>query len=155
MIRFQALPTSEIRALQSGGPDFYGHPPEVTVSDGTGTPCRHCLNDTPKGENMLILSYRPFPSDQPYAEVGPIFLCADVCASHKPSGQLPQILTTSVDYLIKGYSSDDRIVYGTGQVVTPTNLTRAAIAIFKDASVAYIHVRSARNNCYQCKIMRI
>ncbi|MHA1127595.1 MAG: DUF1203 domain-containing protein [Alphaproteobacteria bacterium] len=153
-ILFHALPTNAVRDLQNGQPDFYGQPAEVAISDGAGNPCRHCLSDTPKGARMLILAYRPFPADQPYAEVGPIFLCGDECERFEVSDTLPPILQTSPDYLIKGYSADDRIVYGTGIVIAPEKLITASEAIFTDASVSYIHVRSARNNCYQCKITR-
>ena len=103
---------------------------------------------------MLILSYRPFPNDQPYAEVGPIFLCGDACTRFETSRRLPPVLQTSPDYLIKGYSDDDRIVYGTGIIIAPDNLVATCEDIFADAEVAYIHVRSARNNCFQCKVTR-
>jgi hypothetical protein len=153
-ILFHALPTVIVRALQNGHPDFYNQPVERATSDGAGNPCRHCLSDTPEGKPMLILSYRPFPDDQPYAEVGPIFLCGEACARFATSGTLPAILQTSADYLIKGYNARDRIAYGTGIVVAPEKLVAASENIFTDAAVAYIHVRSARNNCYQCKITR-
>ncbi|MEX0371654.1 MAG: DUF1203 domain-containing protein, partial [Tateyamaria sp.] len=99
------------------------------------------------------LAYKPFEGTHPYAEVGPIFLCADPC----PRGggaELPAILTTSPDYLIKGYSADDRIVYGTGAVTPAPNIHDRVAAIFADPAVAYIHVRSARNNCYQARVDR-
>ena len=153
-ILFHALPTDTVRALQNGQPDFYGQSAERAVSDGAGNPCRHCLSDTPEGARMLILSYRPFPADQPYAEVGPIFLCGDSCERFEPSGALPPILQTSPDFLIKGYSAGDRIVYGTGIVIAPDSLVAACEDIFCDPEVEYIHVRSARNNCYQCKVTR-
>ena len=102
---------------------------------------------------MLVLAHKPFEGTHPYAEVGPIFLCADDCAQGGGEA-LPDILTTSPDYLIKGYSTRDRIIYGTG-VVTPTAEMRSRIAaIFADPEVAYIHVRSARNNCYQARVER-
>ncbi len=153
-ILFHAMPTDVVRALQNEQPDYYGQPAEETISDGAGNPCRHCLSDTPEGARMLILAYRPFADDQPYAEVGPIFLCGDTCERFETSGSLPPILRTSPDYLIKGYGADDRIVYGTGVVIAPDKLTEACEGIFTDTTVAYIHVRSARNNCYQCKITR-
>lgn len=153
-ILFHAMPTIAVRALQNGQPDFYGQSAEHAISDGAGTPCRHCLSDTPKGAPMLILAYRPFPADQPYAEVGPIFLCGDHCDQFVTSSVLPPILQTSPDYLIKGYSDDDRIVYGTGIVIAPESLVAACEDIFADTKVAYIHVRSARNNCFQCKVTR-
>lgn len=153
-VLFHALPTDDVRKLQAGQPDYYGQIPEQAVSDGAGTPCRHCLSDTPEGDRMLILSHRPFLDDQPYAEVGPIFLCRDNCVRFEASENLPPILSTSPDYLIKGYGADDRIVYGTGQIIAPDNMVNACESIFEDPDVAYIHVRSARNNCYQCKVTR-
>ena len=35
-IRFQALPTDEVRRLQHGEPDAYGFTPERKISDGDG-----------------------------------------------------------------------------------------------------------------------
>lgn len=102
---------------------------------------------------MLILAHRPFLETHPYAETGPIFLCAAPCERFDGT-EMPEILTTSPDYLIKGYGKDDRIVYGTG-LVTPTDRISVAVAgIFSRPDVAYIHVRSARNNCYQARIDR-
>ncbi len=151
MLYYHALPTDEVRALQAGGPDAYGNLPERVISDGVGTPCRHCLSDVPKGTGMLILAHRPFSELQPYAETGPIFLCADACEGGGGT-EVPQILTTSPDYLIKGYSADERIVYGTGAVVAQADLEERANAILQDPRVVSVHVRSARNNCYQLRI---
>jgi Protein of unknown function (DUF1203) len=153
MITFIALPTDQVRAYQEGAPDAYGATPEQGVSDGAGNPCRHCLKEIPKGAGMLVLAHRPFAGVHPYAETGPIFLCADRC--ERGGGDLlPEVLGTAPDYLIKGYNARDRIVYGTGVVVTPEGLAARAEAIFSNGDVAYIHVRSARNNCYQARIDR-
>lgn len=153
MLRITALPTGIVRALQNGGPDAHGQRPERAVSDGGGNPCRHCLRYIPEGAEMLILAHRPFPQAQPYAETGPIFLCAEPCARHEGDG-FPQALESSPDYLIKGYSADHRIVYGTGLVIPQAQMLAQAEAIFADQRVSYIHVRSARNNCYQARIDR-
>ena len=152
-MRYTALPTKTVRALQAGGPDAYGQPPERSVSDGAGNPCRHCLRDVAEGEEMLILAHRPFAGRHPYAETGPIFLCADACAQGGGK-DTPPILLTSPDYLLKGYSADDRIVYGTGVVIPHERIEAHAAQVFAHAQVAYIHVRSARNNCYQLRIDR-
>ncbi|MEX0317749.1 MAG: DUF1203 domain-containing protein [Ruegeria sp.] len=154
MFRITALPTDEVRAYQAGQPDAYGNAPERAVSDGGGNPCRHCLRYIPEGEEMLILAHRPFSETHPYAETGPIFLCARPCARYEEDGEMPEALINSPDYLIKGYGRDDRIVYGTG-AVTPTDEIGVAVArIFARDDVAYIHVRSSRNNCYQARIDR-
>jgi hypothetical protein len=153
MPRFTALPTHLVDACRAYGPDAFGNPPERSTSDGDGTPCRHCLRDVPKGEDMLILAHKPFDGTHPYAEVGPIFLCAADC-ERGGGPDVPEILTTSPEYLIKGYSTNDRIVYGTG-VISPTPELPARLeAIFANPDVAYIHVRSARNACYQARVDR-
>ncbi len=154
MIHFTALPTEVVRAYQSGAPDVYDLIPERVVSDGCGNPCRHCLRHIPETAGLLILAYRPFTSLHPYAETGPIFLCAGSCARHEDNGVAPPVLTMSPEYLIKGYSVQDRIVYGTGAVVAVQDMQSSAEAIFADPVVAYIHVRSSRNNCYLARIDR-
>ncbi|WP_137110293.1 DUF1203 domain-containing protein [Rhodobacter sp. SY28-1] len=151
-MRFVAIPTDVVRAYQAGGPDANGQVPERSVSDGGGNPCRHCLKMIPQGAGMLVLAHRPFPSLQPYAEVGPIFLCADPCEAGGGEA-LPEVLA-SPDYIVRGYGADDRIVYGTGGVVATGSIPSRAAALFDDARVAYLHVRSARNNCYQVRIDR-
>jgi hypothetical protein len=154
-MRIVALETSLVESLRNGGLDANGHKPERHICEGGGMmPCRHCLTDIKAGEPYLILAHRPFPSAQPYAEQGPIFLHAEACARRPDGAELPAIFLERKGYLIRGYGTDDRIVYGTGQIVAPTAMAETAAAIFADARVAYIHVRSASNNCYQARIDR-
>lgn len=151
-IRFTPIPTAVVRAYQAGGLDANGHVPERHVSDGGGNPCRHCLKMIPKGAAMLVLAHRPFPAPQPYAEVGPIFLCADACAAGV-GAEVPEILN-SATYILRGYGADDRIVYGTGAVVLLADISAAAAARLAEPRVAYVHARSASNNCYHLRIDR-
>ena len=151
-MRFTPIPSEIARAYQAGGPDANGQTPERKVSDGGGNPCRHCLKMIPQGAEMLVLAHRPFPAPQPYAELGPVFLCAEPCAAGGGEG-LPEVLASS-DYIVRGYGPDDRIVYGTGAVVPTGRIVEEAAARLADGRVAYVHVRSARNNCYQVRIDR-
>jgi len=151
-IRFHALPTADVRALQRGGPDAHGQPAERTVSDGEGNPCRHCLQDIPKGREMLILAWRPFDDLQPYAECGPIFLCADECTLPEDQTRQPDYFSSREGVLVKGYTDQQRIKYGTGEIVAPERLKEACARILENPEVAYVHVRSSTNNCYQCRV---
>jgi hypothetical protein len=153
-LKFIAMPTAEARHFQEGGSDAYGLKPETKISDGGGVPCRHCLEDVAEGEPYLVLAYRPFPALQPYAETGPIFLHAAKCTRAADAPAIPAMLARRKAHLVKGYSADDRIVYGTGQVVASGDLEQAAAAILERTDVAYLHVRSALNNCYTCRIER-
>ena len=100
---------------------------------------------------MLVLAHRPFKTVQPYAEVGPIFICAHPCERPPDTSELPDILKTSPDYLIKGYDHDERIVYGTGAVVAQAALSDQVDRILSSPRVTFVHIRSARNNCYQVR----
>ncbi|MEH6476203.1 MAG: DUF1203 domain-containing protein [Sneathiella sp.] len=151
-MNFIPIRTTAVRALQEGGNDSHGNAPEVRISDGDGLPCRHCLDYIPEGEEYLILSYKPFSSTQPYAEQGPIFLHRKECHSHENPTVLPKICDPEGRLLIRGYSADERIVYGTGKVVQNSQIETEAQKVLDLQDVAYIHVRSASNNCYQFRI---
>jgi len=100
---------------------------------------------------MLVLAYRPFSSLQPYAEVGPIFLCADSCKRYSDlSG--PPGLYIDQNMLIRGYSQKERIVYGTGHVVSPEQREYEALALLSQPGVEFVHVRSPTNNCYHFRM---
>lgn len=152
-MRYVAIPTEMARHYQAGGLDANGQVPESVVLDEDSGPCRHCLKMIPKGAGMLILAHRPFPAPQPYAELGPIFLCAEPC-EQGGGDERPEMLASS-DYIVRGYGADNRIVYGTGGVIATEVIPERAEALFGDPRVAYLHVRSARNNCYQLRIDRV
>ena len=151
-MQFTPISTAIVRAYQAGGVDANGQVPERAVSDGGGNPCRHCLNLIPDGSDMLTLAHRPFPTLQPYAELGPIFLCAETCVAGG-GADVPGILAPP-HYILRGCSAADRIVYGSGAVVPTVRIATEAEARFLDDKIAYLHVRSARNNCFQVRIDR-
>jgi hypothetical protein len=149
-IRIIALETDIVRRLQAGGADANGHSAERHISAG-GAPCRHCMTVVAEGEPYLILAHRPFPEPQPYAEQGPIFLHAGACGRYADGGGIPPMLTAA-QYLLRGYGEDNRIVYGSGQIVPTADIRDRAAAMFSDPRIAYIHLRSASNNCYLGRI---
>ncbi len=152
-VRFLPMDSEFVARVRAGGPDANGQPAEMHVSSGEGTPCRSCMRHVPKGKTYLILAARPFPAPQPYAETGPVFLCADACEPWDGDG-VPPILENSPDYLLKGYSADHRIVYGTGQITPSGDILAYVSQLLEDAAIAYVDVRSARNNCFQTRAVR-
>lgn len=153
-LRFQALPTEIARHYRSGGKDANGQLPERHISDGQGNPCRHCLKEIPQGAPFLVLAHRPFGKAQPYAEVGPIFLCADDCERHPEAEETPGMFLGWEKLLLRGYGEDDRIVYGTGKVVPTAEVSNYAKELLSQPRIAYVHIRSASNNCYQARVER-
>lgn len=152
-IAFHALPTETVAAIRQGGRDSYGMEVERHLSDGKAYPCRLCLGATPEGQTYLILAHRPFSQMQPYAETGPIFLCASACKRAPESDEVPGMLK-SPTYLLRGYDADERIIYGTGGVVATASIAERARDLLSDERVAFVDVRSAANNCFQCRVKR-
>ncbi|OCP16970.1 MULTISPECIES: DUF1203 domain-containing protein [unclassified Ensifer] len=152
-LRYIPMSTDQAERLRHGGKDAYGNPPERHISDGDGVPCRHCLRNVEAGDAYLIFALRPFTSLQPYAETGPVFIHADECPTYTERAR-PPILRSSKDYLLRGYGSNERIIYGTGGVVPTEQLEARAEALLAMPEVASVHVRSAKNNCYQCRMER-
>jgi Protein of unknown function (DUF1203) len=153
-IRFIALDTQTVCALQSGGRDAYGNMPEKCVSDGGAIPCRHCFRPVAEGETYLVLAHRPFASEQPYAETGPIFLHAKECNRAPESRSLPSMFHFGGSYILRGYRQDDWINYKVAEVVEARRTDDIAASMLSQDNVAYLHMRSSRFNCYQARIER-
>ena len=151
--RFIAMPTNQVRQLRAGALDANRQRPEVSVSDGDGNPCRHCLCEIPAGAPMLVLAWRPFEILQPYAEVGPIFLCAESCARHPEDQGIPQLYRDR-DMLIRGYDAGERIIYGSGRTVPMARIGDTLAELFELPALAFAHARSPTNNCYHFRIER-
>jgi hypothetical protein len=151
-MRFVPIPTEIVRHYRAGGSDANGQPPERHVTQSEGYPCRHCLQLIKKGKPVLILAHRPFSAVQPYAELGPIFLCGEDCAAG--GGAVLPAFLAAPQYILRGYSADERIIYGTGAVVPTAEIPARAEALFENPAVAFAHVRSATNNCFHCRIER-
>ncbi len=152
-VSFKALPTDAVRALQAGGADVYGNAPERKISDGIGVPCRHCLTQIKKGEPYLVVAYRPFTDLQPYAETGPLFIHAEECPQGEVGAAVPEMLD-GTEYIVRGYDRDERIVYGTGAVTATGEIPEYAEMLLERSDIEFVHIRSASNNCYQCRIER-
>lgn len=154
-VKFIAMQTEDARRFQNGGVDAYGNAPVAATSDGGAIPCRHCLKPVAAGEDYLILAYKPFGHDQPYAETGPIFLHRHECtrAGETPI-PAPMHARSDRSYILRGYRDNDWINYEVADVVPGDQIAEAAERMLARADVAYLHMRSSRYNCYQCRIER-
>lgn len=150
--RYSPLPTETVRALQAGAPDAHGRQAERQISDGT-VGCRHCLTNIAKGSPALLVAHTPFTTVQPYAETGPLYICAEPCAPGGNSQEAPELLD-SPSYILRGYGPDERILYGTGAVTPIGAFDQRIRELFARPEVAFIDIRSAANNCFQCRIER-
>ena len=151
-LRVSGIASEEVRKIRNGGSDANNQAAVKTVADGGRSPCRHCLGLVREGEPLLILSYRPFPQAQPYAETGPIFLHGEHC-EHYEGTSLPGWFQFLDPALVRGYTEKDWIAYDTGDVVSGAELEARCREILANPEIAYVHIRS-KFNCFQCRVER-
>ncbi len=153
-LRFMPMPTAQARAYQRREPDANGQTPEVQISTGPGNPCRHCLDTIPAGKKKLVLAYRPFAEKQPYAEMGPVFLCGDACEAYSDTSRMPKMFRRWDTVLVRGYGKDNRIQYQCASHVPVEDLENECRMMLQDSEIAYLHIRTSLYNCYQCRVER-
>ncbi|WP_421704599.1 DUF1203 domain-containing protein [Aliiroseovarius sp.] len=151
-LEFHPLPSAEVELIHRTGRDSYANPVERHASaEEGGMPCRHCLQNVPAGQPYLTLAHRPFQGQNPFTETGPIYLCDPICAAAVPSPEPPAFLAAD-HYILRGYSAEERIVYGTGAVTPRDALADYAAQLLARDDIAFVDLRSASNNCFLCRI---
>ena len=152
--RFIPIPCENVIGWQSEGVGSYGLPAKQKISDGDGVPCRHCLENIGKGDPYLVLAHRPFSGLHAFAETGPIFAHAAACKRANSGDTLPAVFNLA-SYILHGRDNGEIIVYNTGGVVDRARIIDRAETILENPAVAFIHARSAQNNCFHCRIERV
>lgn len=152
-VRFLSCDQGFVDQVRAGGPDAYGLPAERVVSDG-GKPVPVLSGSCARGGGDADPSGAAVSGDAALCRDGAdLSLCSDHCKAWTGAG-VPPVLTTSPDYLLKGYSGENRIVDGTSRIVAKHEIVARAEEVFADPRVDYVDVRSARNNCFQTRIVR-
>ena len=52
------------------------------------------------------------------------------------------------------YTADERILYGTGKVTATPDIPNYAAELLDRPGIAFVDIRSAANNCFQCRVRR-
>jgi hypothetical protein len=133
------LSTEVAQALQRGEGNAYGQSAERSISQSDDATCRHCLSRINRGREMLICAHRPFSALQPYAETGPIFLCADACQAFSGTG-VPTVFNGATQVLVKTYGPDERIIYGTGAIIKTGDIKRRITALLQTPDVQFADI---------------
>ena len=115
-----------------------------------GFPCRVSLEDTPVGEEVILLPFTHQDSRSPYRASGPIFVRRGRAAA-RIVNELPSYLTLR-PLSVRAYDAADEMVDAdvvdgaAGEPLIQRYLARA--------DVAYLHVHFARRGCYACRVER-
>ena len=115
-----------------------------------GFPCRVSLEDTPVGEEVLLLPFTHQDSRSPYRASGPIFVRRGQSAARIVNA-LPSYLTLR-PLSVRAYDAADEMV--DAEVVDGTVAEPLIQRYLARADVAYLHIHFARRGCYACRIDR-
>jgi hypothetical protein len=129
------------------------------ISDGTGRALSDvCLgNGRCKGEPYLVAGWRPFSASACLRGNRAGVHCTRMTAAPArfwiEAAPCPVFLE-SPDYILRGYDRDEKIVYGSGGVVPRGSIPDRIKALLCKPDIESVHIRSSRNNCYHCRVVR-
>ena len=144
------LPTGIADAARRDREDGYGNLLAVQTEDTANAPCRICLTRVAEGTPMILFSHSPFQKQNPYKEVGPIFVHADACEPYAMRDALPPQIRQPV--VLRAYDAEQRI--HRAAVVVTADADEQLQSLLADPDVAYVQARSIANGCYLYRIDR-
>ncbi len=155
MSRFRCVPiaTETARRWRATGMDDFGNPLRRSVSTGSGAPCRHCLRNGAKGEEMLLGSYRLVGPVGIYWTPSPIFLHARECGSYAGMNEIVDIIRTSL-VSVRAYGADQMVLYDLGRVAEGPAAEAPLARALADPRTSFVNMHTAKPGCLLCRVER-
>ena len=153
MTTFAYLPIDDmiVRAVRETLRDAHGNALRVQESDGDTAPCRSCLRVTPRGTRLILFAHRPFATEGPYAETGPVFVHADACEPYRTRGVFPADFRAR-RLVFRAYDAGGAIHDAT--LADGVDAEGTLARQFADAAVARVHVRNPAWGCFDFAVER-
>jgi hypothetical protein len=129
----------------------HGNALAVWTSDTDGNPCRACLQLTPAGTRLLLFAHRPFTTDGPYAETGPVFVHADPCAPYAQTDVFPDAFRSRT-LTFRAYDARGRIYAAT--IADGVEAEATLARLFAPRNVAVVHLRNPAWGCFDFRVER-
>lgn len=150
---FRYLPIDDavVRSVRTTRRDAHGNALEVWTSEDDGNPCRSCLRVTPAGTRLILFAHRPFPTDGPYAEIGPVFVHADACEAYTAATTFPEDFRLRT-LTFRAYNTRGRI--HDAAVAAGATAEETLERLFASEDVAFVHVRNPAWGCYDFMVER-
>lgn len=145
MLQFTALPNPLVVDLENTNTI------SKMVDEPNSFPCRRCLEDGQLGEEMLLISYDPFPATSPYTGPGPIFVHRKDCVRYQCDGSVPDQQRRRL-LSVRAYDANHMMVGFV--VVEGKDLADRAESLFADAKVEYLHAHNAGPGCFAVRVDR-
>ena len=117
-----------------------------------GFPCRISLEDTPVGEQVLLLPFTHQDGGSPYRASGPIFVRRGRKQAARIVNELPTYLTLR-PLSVRAYDAADEMV--DADIVDGAAAAPLVERFLARADVSYLHVHFARRGCFACRVNRL
>ncbi|HTJ28123.1 MAG TPA: DUF1203 domain-containing protein [Candidatus Limnocylindria bacterium] len=131
--------------------DDAGNALEIWTAQDDGNPCRSCLRVTRRGERLILFALRPFTTDGPYAETGPVFVHAEPCEPYERIDEFPADFRART-LTFRAYDTRGRI--DDAAVADGVDAERTLERLFAPDDVAVVHVRNPAWGCYDFRVVR-
>jgi hypothetical protein len=116
-----------------------------------GFPCRISLEDTPVGEEVILLPFTHQDSRSPFRASGPSFVRRGRSAAARIVNELPTYLTLR-PLSVRAYDAADDMV--DAEVVDGAEAEPLIERYLAREDVAYLHIHYARRGCFACRVDR-
>lgn len=146
-----SLETPIANEMRTASRDAYGNALQPETQTAPGNPCRHCLRRASPGERLVLFSYSPFETRNPYKEVGPIFVHADGCPRYTQTDRIPEDFRNR-PITLRGYDAEQRIARVA--VVVDGTTERRVEELLSDPGIAFVHARSFTHGCFLFRMDR-
>jgi hypothetical protein len=142
-----AVDPSRLAAMRAAGTDEHGNPFVGYPAKGW-EPLRCCLRIARPAEQIALISYRPFATVSPWAEVGPVYVHAAACAGYASDAGLPAELRTG-PRMLRGYHADGSLAYDhITHVPDGVDVEAALRELLAAPEVVEVHVRAVLTQCF-------
>lgn len=149
--RVTSLPPGFATRIRATLRDDFGRPVAITTAAG-GEPMRDQLRRAQPGERLILCSYQAVPLPSLFAEIGPIYVSADLPPPAPPppgtlpAGYFPRTLA------LRAYDAADAIVESA--VVEPDAAPAKIMEFLAKDRVAHVHARFGGHGCFACRFDR-
>jgi uncharacterized protein DUF1203 len=148
--RFLPIDDDTVRAVRETLRDGHGNLLHMQVSDAPA-PCRACLRIAPSGTRLILFAYRPFTTNGPYAETGPVFVHAEACRPYRahhvfPADFRPRALA------FRAYDNGGSI--HDAMLADGVDAESALAHLLADERAATVHVRNPAWGCFDFAVER-
>jgi hypothetical protein len=146
-----ALPDEFTDLIHRTGRDDFGRTVQILVASG-GEPVRDQLRRVAPGERIILCSYQAVPLPSAFAEIGPVYVCAESGASDtRWRDELPPGYFTRT-FALRAYNAADEIIDST--LVEPAAAPALIRRWLARPEVSHLHARFAGHGCFACRFDR-